>query len=165
MRFPLGVSGASFFLFNMWPCSWLYCSMRLPCFQHIVNVCQCFEWKLVTALQQKLKDTLHKQCWSMWGQRSLFFHPFFSFSQCLSGQYLSKRRYQTTAQFSNELFFTVWQVLLTSTLTNCSVMGISRGHLLLALFYCAALQSISNAAASAEPINHLARLLKQIAAS
>lgn len=48
---------------------------------------------------------------------------------------------------------------------RCSIMGISRDRLLLSLFYCITLQSISNTAASVEPINHLAGLLKQIAAS
>lgn len=49
--------------------------------------------------------------------------------------------------------------------TRSSITGISRRRLLLSLFYCSALQSISDTAARAEPINHLARLLKQIAAS
>lgn len=53
-RFPLGVSRASFLLFSIWPWSWLYCSMLLPLFQHIVNDCQYFQRKLVTAFQWKL---------------------------------------------------------------------------------------------------------------
>lgn len=161
-RFPLGVSSASFFLFSIWPWSWLYCSMQLPYVQHIVNGCQYFEWRLVTALQRKLKHTLHKQAWSIWGQR---FHFSFLF---LRTPFLYFRRANIWVKdnVQQQPRFLLSRLCVALHLrTRSSITGISRGRLLLSLFYCSALQSISDTTARAEPINHLARLLKQIAAS
>lgn len=168
-RFPLGVSSASFFLFSIWPWSWLYCSMQLPYFQHIVNVCRYFERRLVTALQQKLKNTLNKQSWSIWGQRFHFFSAILSLQiPCLDFCQVNiwgkdNIKQQPSFQISRPALQNVTGALYLHT--HSSITGISRGRLLLWLFYSSALQSISNTAARAEPINHLARLLKQIAAS
>lgn len=93
------------------------------------------------------------------------------FSYSLPTQYMSffwserETQHRTGIQFQicRPAFHSVTGALYLCTC--CSIMGTSHGRLLLSLFYSSVPQSISNTAARAEPINHLATLLKQIAAS